>query len=682
MRVQQICCGALAVWLGLHSIVAAQDRAERRHELFIESLKVTAAGITDRALADVNSLEDWKAIRPRLRKEFLYTLGLDPLPERTPLRAQVTGTLKRARYRIEKIVFQSMPGLYVTGNLYVPHKPPVPKQPFPTILYVCGHAPSPYGAKWNYQDRAVWFAENGYICFVIDTLEFAEVAGIHHGIHDLNLWHWLSRGYTPAGVEVWNAMRAVDYLQSRRDVDPDRIGITGISGGGATSWYAAAADERIAVAAPVCGTFTFGSQAKHWLSRGQCDCIYFYNTFLSDQSIVAALIAPRPLLICSGQLDADFPPDGYHEVFRRGKKIYDLYAGANATVSRIREVDEAVGHTDSPLFRRETRQWMNRWLRNVTVPLEIVPHPTKKASSAEELACLDLLPRDAINYRIDELFIPTAKIEQYATAEQWSLRRKQILKDLREKTFRWFPDSRLPFKATANRNRGGWASRYAEYKDVEIETEPGVPIRVQLLFAKHRTPDTPLLVYAKQPGDSIYAFDYDELLPLLGRYNVAIVNARMTEHSVSAAEYADIERTASWVGRTIASVQVWDVLRAVDWLEEEFAPSSLSVYGKGEMGMVGLYAAILDKRIDQIVLRDPPATHRRGPALLNVLRITDIPEAAAMLAPRKLVFIGDGVPHSFEPTKELYKLQDCADRVSAAGSLPEALEIWKYSLLK
>ncbi len=682
MRVQQICCGALAVWLGLHSIVAAQDRAERRHELFIESLKVTAAGITDRALADVNSLEDWKAIRPRLRKEFLYTLGLDPLPERTPLRAQVTGTLKRARYRIEKIVFQSMPGLYVTGNLYVPHKPPVPKQPFPTILYVCGHAPSPYGAKWNYQDRAVWFAENGYICFVIDTLEFAEVAGIHHGIHDLNLWHWLSRGYTPAGVEVWNAMRAVDYLQSRRDVDPDRIGITGISGGGATSWYAAAADERIAVAAPVCGTFTFGSQAKHWLSRGQCDCIYFYNTFLSDQSIVAALIAPRPLLICSGQLDADFPPDGYHEVFRRGKKIYDLYAGANATVSRIREVDEAVGHTDSPLFRRETRQWMNRWLRNVTAPLEVVPHPTKKASSADELACLDLLPRDAINYRIDELFIPTAKIEQYATVEQWSLRRKQVLKDLREKTFRWFPDSRLPFKATANRNRGGWASRYAEYKDVEIETEPGVPIRVQLLFAKHRTPDTPLLVYAKQPGDSIYAFDYDELLPLLGRYNVAIVNARMTEHSVSAAEYADIERTASWVGRTIASMQVWDVLRAVDWLEEEFAPSSLSVYGKGEMGMVGLYAAILDKRIDQIVLRDPPATHRRGPALLNVLRITDIPEAAAMLAPRKLVFIGDGVPHSFEPTKELYKLQDCADRVSAAGSLPEALEIWKYSLLK
>jgi len=91
---------------------------------------------------------------------------------------------------------------------------------------------------------------------IIDTLEFGEVAGIHHGLHNLNMWRWLSSGYTPAGVEVWNAMRAIDYLETRKEVDVSRIGITGISGGGAVSWYAAAADERIAVAVPVCGTFT------------------------------------------------------------------------------------------------------------------------------------------------------------------------------------------------------------------------------------------------------------------------------------------------------------------------------------------------------------------------------------------------------------------------------------------
>lgn len=686
-RILETYVAAIVVLLSLSNIVMAQGAAERRHQLFIDGLKKTAADISDHALAGIETFDDWKAARPKLRQEFLYTMGLAPLPNRTPLNAEIAGTLTRSGYSIEKIVFQSMPGLYVTGNLYVPHERldagrTSPAHPRPTVLYVCGHSPHPLGAKWNYQDRCVWFAEHGYVCFVIDTLEFGEVSGIHHGLHDLNMWHWLSRGYTPAGVEVWNAMRAIDYLETRKEVDFSRIGITGISGGGAVSWYAAAADERIAVSVPVCGTFTFGSQATDWRASGQCDCIYYHNTFLTDQSVVAALIAPRPLLICSGQLDADFPPDGYHEVFKRAKRIYDLYAAQDEELglNRIKEVDEAVGHTDSPLFRRESRQWMNRWLRDDTAPLPLVPNPTEKPSSADELACLTRLPTNAINYRIDERFISTSKPAIPETQGQWHARRKEIITELKDKSFRWFPKSSFPLEPRVSGNGGGWASRYAEYKDVEIQTEPGVPIRVQLLRAKKRSPETPLLVYAKRPGDSIYFLDLDELLPVLGRYDVAIVNPRMTEHPVGAAEYADIERTAAWTGRTIAAMQIWDVLRTIEWLdkEEKLAPVSLSIYGKGEMGIVSLYAAILDERIDQVILRDPTASHRRGPALLNVLRITDIPEVAAVLSPRKLVFIGDEVPHPFQLTKAIYNLQNEIKQITARGSLAEALEIWKY----
>jgi dienelactone hydrolase len=158
----------------------------------------------------------------------------------------------------------------------------VPKgvtKPVPTILYLCGHSPHPLGAKFHYQDRAIWFASHGYPCLVLDTLEFAEISGVHHGTHDLNMWNWFSLGYTPAGVEVWNAIRALDYLETRPEVDKSRIGLTGISGGGAMTWYTAAVDERIAAAAPVCSTFTWGSQAEHWVARGQCDCIYYNNTY-------------------------------------------------------------------------------------------------------------------------------------------------------------------------------------------------------------------------------------------------------------------------------------------------------------------------------------------------------------------------------------------------------------------
>jgi dienelactone hydrolase len=675
---------AVAVCWCFSSILAlGQGDAAGRHEQFIASLKRIAADITSRALDDFASLDEWKETRAVQYKHFMYTMGLDPLPERTPLRARITGILERSGYDIEKIVFQSSPGLYVTGNLYLPHmlngENSKSTGPLPAILYVCGHSPHPLGAKWNYQDRAIWFAEHDYVCFIIDTLEFGEVPGIHHGIHDLNRWDWLSRGYTPAGVEVWNAIRAIDYLQTRKEVDKARIGITGISGGGAVSWYAAAADERIAVSVPVCGTYTFGSQAKHWRAYGQCDCIYYHNTFQTDLSVVAALIAPRPLLFCSGQRDADFPPDGHKEVFRRAKRIYDLYSESESS-DRIKEVNEAVGHTDSRLFRRETRQWLNLWLRNDRSPFDSETNRDQKPSAAEELACLEKLPRDAINYRIDELFLPSIKPVSYNTLDEWGKRKAKLLAELSDKTFRWFPTNQIPFDTQVSRNRGGWANRYAEYKDVTIQTEPDVRIRIQLFRSRKRSKNTPLLIYAKRRGDSIYFLDLDELLPILGRCDVAILNPRLTEVSVTAKELSEIERTASWIGRTVASMQVWDILRTVEWLasEEKLSPTSLTVYGKGEMGIVGLYAALFDDRISKVIVRDPPATHRLGPALLNVLRITDTPEAAAALAPRELVFIDDQVPHEFQWTRSVYDLHKQPTAISSVGSVPEVLEVWRY----
>src|SRR5437016_5623265 len=172
-----------------------QEEAAGRHQALIAFLKQNAAQITSRCLSDIRSLEDWQRERPILRQELRYMLGLDPLPERTPLKAQTTGVLERPDYRIEKIVFQSLPGLYVTANFYLP---PESARALPTILYVCGHSPHPLGAKSDYQDRALWFATHGYACLVLDTLEFGEVPGLHHGIHDLNMWQWLSLGYTPA----------------------------------------------------------------------------------------------------------------------------------------------------------------------------------------------------------------------------------------------------------------------------------------------------------------------------------------------------------------------------------------------------------------------------------------------------------------------------------------------------
>ena len=125
-------------------------------------------------------------------------------------------------------------------------------------------------------------------------------------------------------------------------------------------------------------------------------------------------------------------------------------------------------------------------------------------------------------------------------------------------------------------------------------------------------------------------------------------------------------------------MQTWDIMRAVQWLleEEKLSPATISVYGKGDMGVIALYAALLDERVNQVILNDPPASHWTGPALLNVLRVTDIPEVAAALAPRK-VFSLTKLPDSLEYGARVYRLEAASKQFAQSGSLAEALEVWR-----
>lgn len=219
--------------------------------------------IRDNSLKGIDLKADWDANSKEMRKQLLEMLGLWPLPAKTDLKPVVTGKIEAGGIRVEKIHFQSMPGLYVTANLYLPQKI---EGKIPAILYVCGHAnvliketvgdktiSVSYGSKVHYQYHPIWFAQNGYACIALDTLQLGEIQGIHHGTYNQNMWWWQCMGYTPAGVECWNAMRALDYLQTRPEIDSSRLGVTGRSGGGATSWWIAAADERIKAAVPVAG---------------------------------------------------------------------------------------------------------------------------------------------------------------------------------------------------------------------------------------------------------------------------------------------------------------------------------------------------------------------------------------------------------------------------------------------
>ena len=194
-----------------------------RYELFKKNLAQRAAAITRDQFQGIDSLDDWKRRAPGVRRQLLDMLGLDPLPPRTPLNARVTGGFERDGYRVENIVFESRPKLYVTGNLYLPDHEAGREVSAHRLCHRAlaepGRREGRISASWNLvcQRTASW-----PLCSTPSSS--ARFPGIHHGIHDLGMWHWLSLGYAPAGVEVWNAIRALDYLETRPEVDRARAG--------------------------------------------------------------------------------------------------------------------------------------------------------------------------------------------------------------------------------------------------------------------------------------------------------------------------------------------------------------------------------------------------------------------------------------------------------------------------
>ncbi len=378
--------------------------------------------IADASLADVRTRADWERIRPEMRRRFLDMLGLWPLPPRTELHPVVTGKLETDDYTIEKLHFQSMPGLYVTANLYVPKNL---KAPAPAVLYVCGHGKVivdgvSYGNKCYYQHHPAWFASHGYVCLIVDTLELGEIQGVHHGTFELDRWWWQTVGYTPAGVECWNAIRALDYLETRKEVDPKRLGVTGRSGGGATSWWVAAADDRVQCIIPVAGITDLQNHIcegedpryKDGVISGHCDCMYMSNTYRWDFTEVMALCAPRPLLLENGDHDYIFPKDGFRRLSAKVQRLYDLYGAGDHF--KLFETDDP--HKDTPELRLEAYRWMNHWLKHDDG--EVV-EPEPKKFDPKQLKVFDKLPDDAINATLDEVFRKPAVIDLPRAARPW-----------------------------------------------------------------------------------------------------------------------------------------------------------------------------------------------------------------------------------------------------------------------
>jgi dienelactone hydrolase len=256
---------------------------------------------------------EWEARKAHLKRQILVAAGLFPLPEKSPLHAQVFGRLERADYSIEKVALETMPGYYLGGNLY---RPLHPKGRVPAVLTPHGHWT--YGRLENAesfsgQALGISLAKQGYVAFAYDMVGYNDTFQTEHSFHSPTYQLW---SFGPLGLQLWNSIRAVDFVESLPDVDRGRIGVTGASGGGTQTFLLAAVDDRVGYAAPV--------NMVSFLMQGGCECENAPGLRIGTSNVeIAAMMAPRPMLLvaATGDWTKNVPREEYPAI----RSVYELY---------------------------------------------------------------------------------------------------------------------------------------------------------------------------------------------------------------------------------------------------------------------------------------------------------------------------------------------------------------------
>jgi cephalosporin-C deacetylase-like acetyl esterase len=623
--------------------------------MFEKYLAHEVAGLRDRFLGGAATLAEWKAKRAQLRTEFLDMIGLWPLPGKTPLNATTTGSIEREDFVVEKLHYQSRPGLYVTANLW---RPRVAKEKLPAVLLFVGHYDrGRNGHKTFMQDQGKWFARNGYVCLIMDTLTRGELPGIHHGLYARapkpggeRMW-WISRGYSPAGVECWNAIRGIDYLTSRPEVDAGRIAATGLSGGGAVTFWISAADDRVKVAAAHSGLTDWESLVLDRILRLHCDCMVPYNTKGWELTTVGALIAPTPFLFVNCDDDLGFPMAANHRIAERLKRIYRIYNREDHFQEYV--THGPVGaHSYTPDSRMAIFRWINIHLKKDSGPVTDVDDVRFPEEDLRTFPTNADIPRGVVNDEIDQTFVPVGQVRLPSRA-QFDSWRHELVSKVRMLSFRTFPERIPPADKAPRPNR----YRFVEWEREEgvqvWKTESGIVNYIALhgIVSNEPPRKNPVTLFVLNDGESLSGLP-EWAVPLITGEPYAILAPRGVGATAWTPESANyMSRAHLCIGRTIDQGRVWDIAAIARHLNGD---GPIKVAGRGQSGILGAYAALFEPSIREVVVVGPPASHAEGPAFLNVLRVLDVPEALGLLAPRTLTLVNAG-DATFDRTRAIYE---------------------------
>ncbi|HUU26657.1 MAG TPA: hypothetical protein VM123_02490 [archaeon] len=578
----------------------------------------------------IKTVKDWESERSAVRAKLLQMLGHGRDWPREPPACRITHRVERRDYVLECLVLQTDPGVYVTANFYIPRDG---RAPYPLIIYQSGHSGRGlYGNKTAFKHHGAWLAAHGISVLIMDTIELGELQVTHHGVYWNKRYDLYSRGYSPLGVEVYNARRVIDYLVTRPEVDTEKIGATGISGGGVCTFFLTLTDNRIKAAAPVSGECSSVGQIEGRLAVEHCDCMYPVNSFGLLFSEMGALAAPRPFLPCNAESDPLYPLPYFEQMVEKIREVYNLYGkGQNLNTAVV-----PGGHADSEIIRLPVYAFFLKEFLGLDTTL--TEHGPVDTLAAEELLCIrDGYPLDERLTRIQEEFMPRAQfVPQPVGSASAAGRLHELTETLRSEVFTFFPKKDSPFEPRWEESR---RIMKREHKRVSFNSFPD--LRVQGTYSlpekamgKGRLPavlfleDRTGIEYDWGGGTKPQNYDWGERAVLVAE--TLDLGARAIDDSLR----HQMRREATIIGRSFDGMRVYEILRSLDFLRSlpEVDPQRIAIVGKGPLGVNGLYAALLDGKVKRVVLGSPPASHTQGPYYLGILTHTDIPEVISLIA--------------------------------------------------
>lgn len=625
---------------------------------------------------DLKTKEDWLGRQSEVKQKFSEIVG--EFPQKTPLNPQVTGVLKRDGYRIEKIIYESRPGYYVTSALYIPQGV---KKNAPTIFYTCGHSREGFRAS-TYQHIIINLVKKGFVVFTIDPMgqgeryeywdenKKASIYPIPDHEHSYAGAQCIMAGYSTANNFIWDIVRGVDYLLTRKEVDVTRIGMTGRSGGGNTTAYLGALDDRILATAPECYITSYEHLYK---SIGpQCAEQNLYEMIKDglDHADFLVARAPKPTMVISTTRDF-FSIQGTRDSYQEASRMYKAL-GAEGKLTMVE--DDSI-HKSTRNNREAMYAFFQRELQNpgsdedlqvdVPAPEELIVTTTGQLVTT--------FPKSETVYSLNKIRVQKEQDKLKASRQNMTLHLKNLPEAVSKHTGIDMPKTfgEAVFSGRYNKpgyklekylipGSGDYMLPIALYQPINHSNNK-VVLLADTQGMHHAANETAMVQELVEAGFAVLLFD----LPGIGSMGPGYLKGDSYIGDVSYNQWF----AGSLAGQYAVTLRAEDIMRISYFIRLRFAQDiQLSVLVDGPLAGEVLHAALFDLSLDNIVLMNSflsfaelAATHNYNPAFVpfsvpGAIKHYDLPDLMAGLSPRNLLIVNpvsaDGSPSDTSVVQE------------------------------